>query len=209
MSPAAKIAIGLALGLVIATTTSLPLAAFLGPDPGSADVPLACAEFSSQGDAQARFAELGGGPALPVGSLDPDRDGIACEGLPAPYAGYATLGYNRRGGFLYGVASMPAARSGKERFPCLRGNAKGPEGPRRLSVYRVEPGADRQILGAVGAEARPDSGRLLWKVERPPPAPGSYYVAFTEAIPLTPYGRSECPGFRSREVKLPARRPGR
>jgi hypothetical protein len=169
--------------------------------------PPSCSSLDSQSDAQARFAEFGGSPARPVGDLDRDRDGIACEGLPAPYAGYATLGYNRKGGFLYGVASMPAAADGEERFPCLRGNGKGPEGPRRLSVYRVGSNGDRRLVGAIPAEARPESGRLFWKLERPVPAPGTYYVAFREAIPLTPYGRSRCPGFRSREVRLPYR-PG-
>jgi hypothetical protein len=187
---------------------ALALAAFVLPAGALAGDPprLICGAYASQADAQARFAELGGSPARPVGGLDPDRDGIACEGLPAPYAGYATLGYNRKGGFLYGVASMPAAPSGGKRFPCLRGNGKGPEGPRRLDVYRVGASGDRPILGVVGAEARPDSGRLLWKVERPALAPGLYYVEFREAIPLTPYGRSECPGFRSSEVRLPAPR---
>jgi len=163
-----------------------------------------CAEFTAQADAQTRFAELGGSPAHAVGALDGDRDGIACEGLPGPYAGYATLGYNRRGGFLYGVVTMPAAPGGEERFPCLRGNPKGPLGPRRLNVYRVTADGDRAILDqVVGAEARPESGRLLWKVPRVAIAPGRYYVAFTESIPLTPYGRSKCPGFRSRETTLP------
>ena len=170
---------------------------------------LSCVSFAAQADAQASFATRGGTPVRPVGDLDPDRDGIACEGLPAPYAGYATLGYNRKGGFLYGVASMPAAPDGEERFPCLRGNGKGPEGPRRLSVYRVDPGGDRRILGAIGAEARPESGHLVWKVDRATLVPGIYYVAFREAIPLTPYGRSKCPTFRSRQVRLPAPRPGR
>ena len=139
-----------------------------------ASAPSTCAGFAAQADAQASFTDRGGSPARPVGDLDPDRDGIACEGLPAPYAGYATLGFNRKGGFFYGVASMPAGPAGGGHRPCLRGNGRGPRGPRRLSVYRVAPGGGRRILGGVGAEARPRSGRLLWKVERPPPASGLY-----------------------------------
>ncbi|HEV7615129.1 MAG TPA: hypothetical protein VGO36_02745 [Solirubrobacterales bacterium] len=169
---------------------------------GSAASP-GCQEFSSQGDAQTVFIELGGSPGHAVGSLDPDRDGIACEGLPAPYAGHATIGYNRAGGFLFGTASMPAAASGEERFPCLQGNRRGPEGPRRLSVYRAQEGDDRPVLTGIGAEARPESGRLVWKAPRATIVPGRYYVAFAEAIPLTPYGRSQCPGFRSRQTWLP------
>jgi hypothetical protein len=166
-----------------------------------------CAEFAAQADAQARFAELGGSPGHAIGDLDGDRDGIACEGLSGPYSGYATLGYNRRGGFLYGVVRMPVAPNGEERFPCLRGNPKGPKGPRRLNVYRVDPDGDRAILDQViAAEARPESGRLLWKEPRAGIAPGRYYVAFSESIPLTPHGRSKCPAFRSRETMLPAKR---
>ena len=173
---------------------------------GGAETPPSCADFSSQGDAQALFAELHGGPGHPVGDLDDDRDGIACEGLSAPYAGYATLGYNRKGGFFYGVASMPVAPKDDERFPCLQGNHRGPAGPRRLSVYRVRRGDDRPVLVGVGAEAKRDSGELVWKAPRATIAPGRYYAAFAEAIPSTPYGRSECPAFRSRDVTLPAPR---
>jgi hypothetical protein len=168
-----------------------------------------CAEFAAQADAQARFAELGGAPGHAVGDLDRDRDGIACEGLHGPYAAYATLGYNREGGFLYGSAAMPAAPRAGEGFPCLRGNRKGPLGPRRLRVYRALPGRDRAIAGRVRTGADPVAGRLLWKVPRPALAPGRYYVVFEAAIRSSPYGRNPCPGFRSREVSLPAPRLSR
>lgn len=180
-------------------TSLLALAAAFGAPTGGADPAPSCSDFSSQGDAQAIFAEL-------QGPLDADRDGIACEGLSAPYTGYATLGYNRKGGFFYGAASLPAAPNGDERFPCLQGNRRGPEGPRRLSVYRVRRGDDRPVLVGVGAEAKRDSGDLVWKEPRATIAPGRYYVAFAESLPSTPYGRSECPAFRSREVTLPAPR---
>ena len=173
---------------------------------GGADGAPSCGDFSSQGDAQTLFAELHGSPGHPIGDLDGDRDGIACEGLPAPYSGYATLGYNRKGGFFYGVASLPAAPKGDERFPCLQGNRRGPEGPRRLSVFRVRRGDDRPVLVGVGAEAKRDSGELVWKEPRATITPGRYYVAFAESLPSTPYGRSECPSFRSRDVTLPAPR---
>lgn len=41
-----------------------------------------CADFDSQSEAQA-FYEENGGPIIDVFGLDPDRDGIACEDLPA------------------------------------------------------------------------------------------------------------------------------
>lgn len=191
------------VGLIL-LLVALAASCFAAPAGSGAPMDPRCAEFSAQADAQAAFAELGGSPARPLGNLDGDRDGIACEGLPGPYAGYATLGYNRRGGFLFGVVSMPVAPSGEERYPCLRGNPKGPNGPRRLNVYRVGPDGDRAILDrVVGAEARPESGHLLWKAPRAAIAPGRYYVGFAESIPLTPYGRSKCPAFRSAATTLP------
>ncbi len=168
-----------------------------------------CGEFPAQADAQTRFSELGGSPRHAVGDLDGDRDGIVCEGLPAPYAAYATLGFNRKGGFLYGIASMPPVAEGEEHFPCLRGNHKGPFGARRLQVYRVRPGADQPIGGPLNAEAQPESGRLIWKASRATLLPGRYYVTFEAKIRVAPYGRNQCPGFRSREIPLPAPRLSR
>jgi len=162
-----------------------------------------CSSFSSQAAAQDYFAELGGSPRRAVGDLDGDSDGVACEGLSGPYKPFATIGYNRKGGFFYGIASMPPAATGDERYPCLYGNRHFPDGPRRLNVYKVVPGPDKATFGVLGAEARPESGRLLWKAEREDVTPGSYYVGFEEKIRLSPYGANECPGFRSAEIALP------
>lgn len=161
-----------------------------------------CHAFASQAEAQARFSELGGSPARPLGRLDPDRDGVACEGLPGPYAGYATLGYNRAKSFLYGRVTMPPQAGGG--FACLEGNRFGPEGPRLLRLFRVLSDGDRPVSREVGAAADPASGHLVWKLDLdgPPPA-GRYYVAFGERIRLAPYGPNECPGFRSATVSLP------
>jgi hypothetical protein len=165
-----------------------------------------CASFPSQAAAQEHFAELGGSPERRVGALDDDRDGVACEFLPGPYKPFATIGYNRKGNFFYGVVSMPSVQRGDEGFPCLYGNRHFPRGPRRLNVYKVQPGADKPIFGALAAEARPESGRLLWKAERDLVTPGTYYAAFEEKIRTSPYGANECPGFRSYEIALPRRR---
>lgn len=61
---------------------------------GAAAVP-GCEAFGAQGDAQDAFIEAGGSPARNAGSMDPDGDGVACEDLPAPFKGYATIGYHR------------------------------------------------------------------------------------------------------------------
>jgi hypothetical protein len=187
---------------LLLTAAVLALAVCAGGAGAATAVP-GCAAFPSQAEAQGYFADLGGSPRHAVGNLDPDRDGVACEGRPGPYRPFATIGYNRRGDFFYGVATMPPAAGGDERFPCLYGNRKFPDGPRRLNVYKVQPGADKPIFGVLGAEARPESGRLLWKAERETVTPGTYYAAFEEKIRLSPYGDNQCPGFRSAEVALP------
>ena len=169
---------------------------------GAAPTP-GCGSFESQAGAQEYFVELGGGPRDPVGNLDHDRDGVACEHRPSPYKPFATIGYNRKGGFFYGVASMPSARRGEEGFPCLYGNRRGPNGPRLLNVYKVRQGADKPLFGRLGAEAKPESGRLIWKAERSVVVPGTYYAGFEEKIRTSPYGANECPGFRSYEISLP------
>jgi hypothetical protein len=162
-----------------------------------------CPSFPSQAAAQERFAELGGAPGRDAEGLDGDRDGLACEGLPGPYAGFAAVGYNLKKGFFYGTASMPARRSEDGGFACLYGNPHFPEGPRLLRVYAARPGGDVAISGAIRAEAKPDSGRLVWKAEKEVVPSGRYYVAIEERLRLSPYGANECPGFRSREVVLP------
>jgi hypothetical protein len=161
-----------------------------------------CAAFPTQAAAQDYFLASGGGPQQRVGTLDGNRDGVACEGLPGPFKGYATLGYNRKQNFFYGTASMPPL-PGASGFPCMEGNPAFPDGPRRLNVYRTMPGADQLVLGPVGAEARLSSGRLVWKADKAVVPDGRYYAAFEEKIRMTPYGGNECPGFRSAEIALP------
>lgn len=161
-----------------------------------------CSGFPSQAAAQQRFTEEGGGPAHDVGGLDGDGDGVVCEGLPGPFAGYATIGYNRKRGFLYGTASMPPKGSGGG-FACLYGNPHFPEGPRQLKVYAARRGGDVAISRVLAAEAKPQSGRLLWKFDHAEVPAGRYYVVFEEQQRLSPYRPSECPGFSSRETPLP------
>jgi hypothetical protein len=174
--------------------------------PGSAAAPMpGCPSFRSQASAQQYFTDLGGSPRRPAGDLDDDRDGVACEESPAPYKGFATLGYNLKKRFFYGTVSMPpgAAAAAGEKFACLYGNRHFAEGPRLLKIYRVAPGPDQAVTDPVGAEARPASSRLIWKADKETVAPGRYYVAFEERVPISPYGPNECPGFRSAEVSLP------
>ncbi len=162
-----------------------------------------CASFPSQADAQEYFRERGGTPRNPVGALDPDRDGVACEGAPGPYKGYATVAYNPRRNFFYGTVSMPPEAGGGQGFACLYGNRHFDGGSRLLTLFEVRPGPDLVIRSEVGTRARLGSGRLLWKLEWDTVAAGRYYVAFEERQPLTPYGPNQCPGFRSAEFALP------
>jgi len=161
-----------------------------------------CASFESQAAAQELFVRLGGHPRHDAGGLDPDSDGVACEERPVPYEGFATIGYNRAKGFFYGTATMPSRGSGAG-FACLAGNSHFAEGPRLLKVYRVRPGPDLAISRTLGAEARPSSGRLLWKLEAPLGVPGRYYAIFEAEVRLSPYKPSECPGFSSSPTRLP------
>jgi hypothetical protein len=177
--------------------------------PSSAGTTRGCPGFASQAAAQTYFANLGGSPSHRVGRLDPDRDGVACEELEGPYAGFANLGYNRARNFFYGTAAMPQTGSGEEgeaQHPCMLGNRHFSDGPRRLNVYRVQPGPDKRIFprDGIGAEPREDSGHLVWKAEHRVVLPGRYYAEFEERIRLHPYGENECPAFRSHAVELPA-----
>lgn len=171
---------------------------------GSAAAP-GCGAFKAQGDAQDEFLERGGGPGRNVGGMDADRDGVACEGLPAPYKGYATIGYNRKKGFFFGTATMPTRASAEAGFACLYGNRHFDDAARKVNVFRVTSSGDKPLLGEYrgAAEARPESGRLLWKAEKAKPLPGLYYATFEERIPTTPYGRNECPAFSSQPAQLP------
>ena len=163
-----------------------------------------CKAFESQADAQDAFFERGGTPRHRVGRLDPDRDGVACEGLPGPYKGFATIGYNRKKQFFYGVARMPSASDGAG-FPCMYGNRHFADAARKVNIFRITPKGDRSLLGEFQGKtaANPETGQLLWKADIAKPRTGRYYVSFVERIPLTPYGANECPGFSSKPTLLP------
>jgi hypothetical protein len=189
-------------GAVAAAFACAALAPAITAPGGSGAATRGCTAFGSQAAAQDRFIAAGGGPRHSVGALDPDRDGVACEGLGGPFKGYATIGFNRSKRFLYGVVTMPPdpAQGG---FACLEGNPHYPEGPRVLTVFRVLRGRDRPVTGEVGAEARRESGRLFWKAPKPAIRPGRYYAVFAERQRLQPYGPNLCPGFSSAERALP------
>jgi len=164
-----------------------------------------CGAFASQAEAQLYFEELGGSVTHRIPKLDPDHDGVACEGLPGPYRGYATIGFNRKRGFFYGWVTMPRVANEAEPYPCLTGNTHFPDGPRLLHIYRVGHKRDRRLFDAygIGAAVRPASGKLVWKANRKRIPRGRYYVQFEERVPLRPFGRNECPGFSSAPTPLP------
>ena len=199
--------------MVTAVLACLAAAVWTSSAAGTADgEPTAsrpCGAFDSQADAQAFFLESGGSPAHAIGDLDPDRDGVACEALPGPYAGYATIDYNRRRGFLFGVATMPA-RAGKG-YACLTGNASEAAGIRRVHLFRGVPGDGKPLRGddVAAAEAKPRSGRLLWKLDRASLPRGSYFVSFEGRYWPHPGGGSECPAFSSAPTELPVPRSSR
>ena len=180
---------------------AVALSAAIAAEGASAAAP-GCASFRSQAEAQDRFAALGGSPSNPIPRLDPDRDGVACEGSPGPYKGYATVAYNPKRNFFYGTATMPPEAGGGG-FACLEGNRHFDDGPRLLTLFKVKPGPDLVIGHEVGTATKPSSGRVLWKFEKTQISPGNYYVVFEERQPLTPYGPNQCPGFRSAEFRLP------
>lgn len=192
-----------ASALLLATLAAILLGGALRPS-GTGAAVRGCASFQSQAEAQQYFVEQGGGPRHAIGALDPDHDGVACEGLPGPYEGYATVGYNLAHHFFYGTATMPPLGGGGEGFACLMGNRHFPDASRRLNVYRVKPGPDEPLFGkeGIGAEAIESSGRLLWRANRVLQRSADYYAAFEQRIPLKPYGENECPGFRSASVLL-------
>lgn len=186
----------LALAGLAATAILLPA--------GSAGAPArGCASFAAQSDAQAHFFKRGGTPRKGPRRLDPDRDGVACERLSGPHAGFATIGYNKRKRFFYGYAWMPEDGAGGH--ACMFGNRRFPDGSRLVNVYRMVRGKARPLRPRpVGVPARADvaGGVLVWKLNARRPR-GRYFAAFEARIPLSPYGRIQCPGFRSHTVKLP------
>lgn len=166
-----------------------------------------CGSFKSQAAAQHYFTE-GGGVKRRVGKLDRDRDGVACEELSGPFAGFATLGYNRKHDFFYGTVTMPADPSSGGNHPCMVGNRRFPDGPRRLNVYKVQSdGSDKPIFDQVGIrlEVRRASGRMLWRADRRVVIPGRYYAELEPRASGSADAVSDCPGFRSQVVKLPKR----
>lgn len=191
----------LALGAALAA-----LAVLVVTGSGATALPK-CPSFPFQAEAQEAFLELGGKPGNDVGGLDGNGNGVACEGLPGPYKGYATIGFNKRRGFLYGVATLPLAEAG---YRCLFGNRFDTETVRRLNVYRERPGPDKAILGdGIGTAVDSDAGRLVWKAVKPELPSGRYYAAFEARIATSPYGRNPCPGFESRPALLPAPKKNR
>lgn len=202
MRPGIVRAVPLRAAPTFAIAAASALIAILASAAGGVAKSAACSTAPSQAAAQERFFALGGSPSRNAAGMDGDGDGVACEGLPGPYAGWATLGYHRERGFLYGAATMPRTEAGDE-FACLAGNRHYPEGPRLLRIFKAVPGPDKPVSRELGAEARESSGRLLWKLDRDPLLVGRYYVVFEERIRPSPYKPTECPEFRSREVYLP------
>jgi hypothetical protein len=166
-----------------------------------------CADFRSQAAAQVAFLDslARQGNRRPAPGLDPDGDRVACEGLDGPFAGYATLGYNRREAFLYGFVRLPLNPTEEGRYPCLFGNRHFPDGPRLVHLFRIRDGEDARISldHGWGTQAEPDRGRLVWKAKKRPLPAGRYYLEVEERIPLTPSGANRCPGFRSPIFRLP------
>jgi|GEM_PF-2464547 len=186
-----------ALALAVAGVLLLPAGGGAAPQRG-------CASFSSQSDAQAHFFRQGGRPGKGPRRLDRDRDGVACEQLPGPHAGFAAIGYHKRKRFFYGYAWMPEDPSG-EGYTCLHGNRRFPDGARTLNVYRVVRGKARPLRPrrvGIPAQADPATGTLVWKLKARKPR-GRFFAAFEARIPLAPYGRNQCPGFRSYTIQMP------
>lgn len=169
---------------------------------GSAAAGRGCASFKTQAGAQTYLLKTG---ARRGGRLDRDRDGVACEHLSGPYKGFATLGFNRRGSFLYGYAWMPATPGAAMPYACTLGNRRYPEGPRLAHLYRIGRGGPRPIFSPFGQGAQfdPANGRLVWRAGVRRLRPGRYFVEFEERQRLGPYEANQCPSFRSRAVRLP------
>lgn len=176
---------------------ALPAAAARGEAAGPG-----CGSFKTQAAAQAYALKAQAGRG---GRLDGDRDGVACEQLPGPYEGYATVGFNRRGSFLYGYAWMPATPGAAQPFACMLGNRRFPEGPRVAHLYRIARGGPRPVFSPYGQGTQADMGRgrLAWKATVRRLRPGRYFVEIEERQRLGPYEPNQCPSFRSRAVRLP------
>ena len=181
---------------LVAVVLCLPLGASAGQVPP-------CSSFKSQAAALRYFFAVGGAPKRPVGQLDPDHDGVACEELPGPYEGFATLAYNEGNRSLHGTATMPSNPYG---YSCMIGNTHYAEAARILNVYRVKSGGEGEpIIEGLGifTEPRPASGRLVWRIAKKNLAAGRYYAEYEEQVRKTAYAGTECPSFRSRSLQLP------
>jgi hypothetical protein len=75
-------AVGIASAAAAQTASPSPT-----PTPAGAKT---CADFKTQADAQAYFTSHGGSKANNFDNLDPNRNGIACEGLPGTPSATAT-----------------------------------------------------------------------------------------------------------------------
>jgi len=192
----------LRLSLLLAAISAAALV--LSPLGSSAAAPRGCASFASQAEAQGYFIDQGGSIEHGVGKLDPDHDGVVCEGTPGPYAGYATLAYNKKRDFFYGTASLPPSTSGGE-YACLIGNRHFADAPRRLNIYKVSGDGDKALFNqfGLGAEAQSATGRLIWRADKKTVVPGRYFAEFEERARTSAYGGTECPAFRSPVVRLP------
>lgn len=188
---------------VLAVVIGLSMALAI-PGTGGAAAPPGCQSFSAQADAQDAFLAANGSPGRNAGGMDSDGDGVACEALPAPYKGYATIGYNRKKGFFYGMVTMPSAPGGAQ-APCLYGNRSYLDAPRRLNIFKALRNGDKPLRNGFRgrAQADPALGRLVWKFRWKRAKSARYYVVFDERIRRSPYGRNECPGFKSRPTLLP------
>lgn len=179
--------------------------ALLAGSAGSGAAQRGCGSFDRQADAQTYFIEAGGNARHGVGGgLDTDHDGVACEGLGGPYAGYATLGYNTKRGYFYGIASLPTRPNGKG-YACLSGNSHFLHAPRRVRVFKVTADGAKRVSEPRGTavRARHDIGHLAWRADRTSIVPGRYYAEFEGRQRTSPYRGSECPAFRSSVVRLP------
>jgi len=190
-------------GFLSAGAAALAAAVLAGlawaPSGGIAAV-MRCSAFGSQAAAQDHLIAAGGGPGRRVGGLDRDRGGVACEGLGAPFKGYASIGFHRGKRFFYGTVAMPPDPA-TGRQACLLGNPHFPDGPRVLTVFRARRGPDRAVTGEIGAEVR--GTRLVWKAAKGAIPRARYYAVFAERQPLRPYGPNQCPGFSSAPRLLP------
>ena len=116
--------------------------AWVVPSPaGAADRD--CSDFGSQAAAQSFFLN-NGGPGRDRHGLDPDGDGVACEGKGAPYLGVLSITLSALG---YYEGTLKAAV-----HPC--------QGGRTVRVYKTKDGPDELL----GTDTTSDPGRYRVEV---------------------------------------------